>query len=385
MKASFFAGSRKRFPRWAWALGLTAPLCLHAETPRQEILIHGVKATVWASSALPSPNNPGAYSPKNAFDGDLSTAWVEGAPGPGVGEWLQIELESPKEIAGIILWPGYLKNYETLHNNALPRVIEVRIDDKTLATSTVPYSLEDDNPPPRPHAQDIDLNGECFPTKDTANFSPRILFFRKMRVGKTIKLVVKKADYGFKFDDLAISDIDLIFASDSSAFGKISFEMNLIQNRDSATLSRLKSASLKDLRNMVVFGDDSGLRYENKNTMPKSFWETYGGAEERKRCHGDLIKCYTTPRTHCSRSAFQCWLNELDSTIFNSFSTYVRNNGKLLLIGRLGFTFGDSEWIEMYPTIEFEENGIPTGLTEFLHFDGAAGCKDVIPGRRKLK
>lgn len=52
---------------------------------KDTVIISGKKATVWASSTLQS-RQTGRYSVKNAFDGDSTTAWVEGVEGDDTGE-----------------------------------------------------------------------------------------------------------------------------------------------------------------------------------------------------------------------------------------------------------------------------------------------------------
>lgn len=79
-----------------------------------------LKIRVKASSELGS-----TYAGANLFDGNPKTAWVEGASGDGIGEWvylgLDARLESPSStpftVERIALIPGYAKSQTTWTEN----------------------------------------------------------------------------------------------------------------------------------------------------------------------------------------------------------------------------------------------------------------------------
>ncbi len=58
-----------------------------------------------ATSSLQDPKRPGRYDAVRAFDGDLSTSWVEGAAGDGIGE--KIAFRMPPSARTIAVFPGY--------------------------------------------------------------------------------------------------------------------------------------------------------------------------------------------------------------------------------------------------------------------------------------
>jgi hypothetical protein len=63
------------------------------------------------------------YGPPNLVDGDVRTAWVEGAAGLGVGELVVVPLSGPQaEIRA-----GYGKSPELYQQNARPRRVEVLV------------------------------------------------------------------------------------------------------------------------------------------------------------------------------------------------------------------------------------------------------------------
>jgi hypothetical protein len=47
------------------------------------------------------------HPPEQAFDGDPATAWAEGVPGPGKGEWIEVEFDRPVEIEAIEMATGF--------------------------------------------------------------------------------------------------------------------------------------------------------------------------------------------------------------------------------------------------------------------------------------
>jgi hypothetical protein len=84
-----------------------------------------------ASSEL-APQGKFSYSAKNALDGDAATAWCEGKPGPGIGEWIEVRHvgisakgaegrpEGCTNLEGFALVPGYARSQNLyLRNNRL--------------------------------------------------------------------------------------------------------------------------------------------------------------------------------------------------------------------------------------------------------------------------
>ena len=56
----------------------------------------------------------------NVLDGSLTTAWVEGVLGPGLGEWIQLDFSREVELSRVDITPGYFKSeHSWAHNNRL--------------------------------------------------------------------------------------------------------------------------------------------------------------------------------------------------------------------------------------------------------------------------
>ncbi|HXI23199.1 MAG TPA: discoidin domain-containing protein [Pyrinomonadaceae bacterium] len=50
------------------------------------------------------------YDAANAIDGLKSTAWIEGADGPGIGEWIRVDFDREVSLRDVTVMPGYFKD-----------------------------------------------------------------------------------------------------------------------------------------------------------------------------------------------------------------------------------------------------------------------------------
>lgn len=87
-----------------------------------------------ASSTL-SATATNSYRVTNLVDGDLSTAWNEGAEGPGVGEWVRFEFSVSTKLARIEIANGYQKDTERFEGN--PRVESLKVEYSNGTTQLV--------------------------------------------------------------------------------------------------------------------------------------------------------------------------------------------------------------------------------------------------------
>lgn len=72
--------------------------------------------TATASSSR-SPVRGITYQADNVLDQSIATAWIEGASGPGVGEWLRCDFPRKVKLNRIIITPGYFKTPELWKQN----------------------------------------------------------------------------------------------------------------------------------------------------------------------------------------------------------------------------------------------------------------------------
>lgn len=101
-----------------------------AVTNEYETIINGIKAKVRASSELSSPKTSGKYSVVNAFDGDISTAWVEGSLGAGEGEWIEVTFESMVFMEKLRVSNGYRKSENLFKENGRIQTFDLSLDEK---------------------------------------------------------------------------------------------------------------------------------------------------------------------------------------------------------------------------------------------------------------
>jgi hypothetical protein len=115
--------------------GVPAEKAKHIQVQRLEVLSDvapeprylSAFAQVSASSQAES-EQPGQYAPYHVIDEDLETAWAEGASGPGIGEWVQLNFPGKFDLHALELAFGQDQSSETFSKNN-------RIKQATLAFS----------------------------------------------------------------------------------------------------------------------------------------------------------------------------------------------------------------------------------------------------------
>lgn len=84
---------------------------------------------VYASSLLEEVDV--VHSPERIMDGNISTAWVEGAGGQGIGESVVFMLDNVYTVEGMWVAAGYQKNDKVYTINSRPEKITVSFSDGT--------------------------------------------------------------------------------------------------------------------------------------------------------------------------------------------------------------------------------------------------------------
>ncbi|MDR1796612.1 MAG: zinc-ribbon domain-containing protein [Clostridiales Family XIII bacterium] len=112
----------------------TAPTPTSTPTPTQETAPEPAPAATYAAPYFPdlaassvrAPMGSVRYYVEYVQDGKLSTAWDEGGPGPGIGEWIEFHSYEPQHVTGFRIFNGYGKS-QTLYykNNAIRDLIVV--------------------------------------------------------------------------------------------------------------------------------------------------------------------------------------------------------------------------------------------------------------------
>ncbi len=99
-------------------------------------------ASVTASTSL-EPAEGVSYEPSNLTDGKVSTVWVEGEEGSGLGSWILIDLGGSRDIESITLWNGNWYSWDFWNRHNRIKDLEVELADGT----THKFTLKDQKIP----------------------------------------------------------------------------------------------------------------------------------------------------------------------------------------------------------------------------------------------
>lgn len=84
-----------------------------------------------SASSVRKSEDGNFYFPNFAFDNNPATAWCEGAPGAGLGEWLQFNFDREVTLKQIKIQPGYFKNDKVWAKNNRLAKITVKFSDNS--------------------------------------------------------------------------------------------------------------------------------------------------------------------------------------------------------------------------------------------------------------
>jgi serine/threonine-protein kinase len=88
------------------------------------------------ASSVRLPIQTNTYDAVNAIDNQRNTAWIEGAPGPGTGEWIKFDFGREIILHRIIIQPGYFKSAQTWKENNRINTADILFSDGTSRTLT---------------------------------------------------------------------------------------------------------------------------------------------------------------------------------------------------------------------------------------------------------
>ena len=99
-------------------------------------------SSVLASSSYPDSEGV-SYAASNVADHKVSTVWVEGQEGSGLGSWVQLDFPEEREITSLTIWNGnwYSWDFWNRHNRA--KEIEIELSDQTVHK----FTLKDEKVP----------------------------------------------------------------------------------------------------------------------------------------------------------------------------------------------------------------------------------------------
>jgi hypothetical protein len=145
------------------------------------------------------------YEPKNLFDNDLNTAWVEGAAGSGVGDWVEIQIAKNSYIEAIGIINGYTKN-EAIYN-ANNRIRKIRLYVEYID------GWSENAKPNRKESTDIVLAAKQFNELNRDVRAPFISWLADYGAGDPIakiRLTILEVAEGAKYNDTCISELYLL-------------------------------------------------------------------------------------------------------------------------------------------------------------------------------
>lgn len=148
--------------------------------------------TASTSSYLKKQGNTN-YIAKNANDLSYKTAWVEGVPGYGIGEYLTYDFppENPR-ITKIIVVNGYAKSEKAWNENSRAKQLKVYLDDKPIAL----LNLQDTR------KEQIFTLKQPIGNGNRANYKAL-----QLKPRWKLKFEITSVYKGHKFDDTAITEI----------------------------------------------------------------------------------------------------------------------------------------------------------------------------------
>ena len=155
----------------------------------EEYTISPENYTVTTSSSLGSE-----YSTANLTDGDLSTAWSEGADGTG-DQWILIEFDRSVSISWVGIAPGYMKSEYTYYANARPQGIDVEI---TYQERTYPETWDSDV---------AEISWETIQEGFTVDIYREVFNRGEWYPVKSLKIIFRENIPGEEFEDLCVSEI----------------------------------------------------------------------------------------------------------------------------------------------------------------------------------
>jgi hypothetical protein len=147
------------------------------------------------------------YGAQHLTDGDLDTAWCEGARGDGSGSTLTLELDRPVVLEAIGVWGAYLKSDKTLRDNHRVRSVVARAGRArtswTLADPAVPVARDPST------GADVPAAGWLVHVKQSEPPWTGVRPLSSQPV-RRVTLMIESVYPGSAADDLCISEIDLL-------------------------------------------------------------------------------------------------------------------------------------------------------------------------------
>lgn len=181
------------------------------------------------------------HSAWNTQDNNLNTAWVEGAFGNGIGEYLAFSVPSGTSIDRVMVSPGYLKSEDLFYKNGAPTKLKIYsgFESRTIDTSSMANT----------YYRNSDANWSTY------TLSPSLIS------NGTVYVEIMDVRPGWKYDDTCINELQL-YGGSGSGFSSYSggnsrwyqTGKTYYDHGDTLTVTYLSGSSFRV--------DISGMRFE---------------------------------------------------------------------------------------------------------------------------
>jgi len=236
-----------------------------------------IKAQISASSTL-SPK--ASYGVDHLFDGKKDFAWVEGVPGNGFGQTIDIVFEKPQKISGLIITNGFQRSSKHYTSNARAKTISI-IDDKE-------------------NSQQIQLDDEM--SKSDIHLAQEI-------TTKTLQIRIDDVYNGSRYQDLVISEL-----APYNSKGTLKLQHGIVDDRKEMLLNATENSPLGNLldrritqywegemefsdQTLIIRSDNTFVYYKNSEIDDTYNQIVAYGNWELKSTDGSNIRIFGRLRT----------------------------------------------------------------------------------------
>lgn len=143
------------------------------------------------------------FSPfyRHAIDGDLNTAWIENdSKGPGLGEWLEVQLASPQPIRMVRVVGGCTRDSNTYRRHNRPERYELRLDDGA------PITVDEGDPKREARGMEALM---LVPVQNRKYAQQALIFFDGKTQAQRIRLSLVDSKRGGRANQTCISEISV--------------------------------------------------------------------------------------------------------------------------------------------------------------------------------
>lgn len=170
-------------------------------SPGEDIKLRGDKGSVYAGIVAKASSAAPGSAADRAIDGDLGTAWAEGAPGTGIGQTLTLTLQKPTDVGYVAIHSGSgagsraFFDANRIHRGSLRAKTEADVGDTAAGIDFSSLGIE-------AIGDRIEFNCEN---------KPQVLYVPVNRKGVVeLQVRVESVYLGDKKDDTTIAEIEVV-------------------------------------------------------------------------------------------------------------------------------------------------------------------------------